>query len=47
MKKKEEKSEERKYKFRNKRPKEVIHYQDKERQCLVVRMSKKWMMKND
>lgn len=47
MKKKEEKLEERKYKFKKKRLKKVIPCQDLKRLSLAVVMKNKWMMRND
>lgn len=47
MKKKEEKLEERKYKFKKKRLKKVIPCQGLKRLCLVEVMKNKWMMRND
>ena len=47
MKKKEEKLEERKYKFKKKRLKKVIPCQGLKRLSLVEAMKNKWMMRND
>ena len=47
MKKKEEKSEERKYKSRKNKLKKVTPCQDLKRLFLVEVMKNKWMMNND